>query len=58
MAETSLQPIIALKPELEQKQAKLVAGSFHTIAELLLQVINRLEKQDKEAQSYDNDQQD
>jgi hypothetical protein len=52
----NLQPITALKPMLEEKQAKLVAGSFHSLAELLLQVVNRLEKQNKEAHADKNDQ--
>ncbi len=56
MEETSLKLITALKPMLEEKQAKLVAGSFHSLAELLLQVIDRLEKQNKEAHADNNDQ--
>jgi len=54
--ETNLQPITSLKPKLEEKQDKLVASSFHSMAELLLQVIDRLEKQDKEASAYENHQ--
>lgn len=53
---SNLQPITSLKPKLEEKRDKLVASSFHSMAELLLQVIDRLEKQDKEAQAYENHQ--
>jgi len=54
--ETNLESITSLRPKLEEKRDKLVASSFHSMAELLLQVIDRLEKQDKEAQAYENNQ--
>lgn len=56
MEEKNIQLISSLKPKLEEKRDKLVASSFHSMAELLLQVIDRLEKQDKEAQAYENHQ--
>ena len=42
----------------DEKQSKLIAGSFHSLAELLLQAYERIEKRQQENLSYDNNQQD
>ncbi len=47
MEDNNLQAITSLRSQLDSNEEEIVAGSFHSLAELLLSFVNRLEEQEK-----------